>query len=280
MPRTELPTGVGLYYEVAGSGEPVLLVMGTGADHTLWEQTAAAYADRFQVVVYDQRGTGQSDHPGDPESYTTRVLADDAAALLDALGIERAHVSGLSLGSAVAQELAINYPQRLLSLQLHCTWGRTDEWLRRLFEGMAYPLHHDDLAFFARTAFMWVMSPARLEERPEEVAAVERAYLLENPHPPSKHGLLGHLHADRSHDTLDRLDRIAAPTLVTSGEMDWQVPTRYGRQVAERIQGSRQHVFAGPYSSHMAFVEMADEFNALTLAFLEEHRAPAASVGA
>lgn len=270
MPRVELPTGVCVYYQSVGSGEPVLLIMGTGADHSLWDGTANAYADRFRLITYDNRGTGQSDHPRDPEQYTMRLLADDAAALLDALGIGIAHVSGLSLGSTVAQELAINHPEKVRSLQLHCTWGRTDAWLTRLFEGMLYPLEHDDLAMFVRTAFMWVMSPAQLNEKPAEVAEVERAYLEDNPYPPSKQGLIGHLHADLTHNTLEHLDRIQVPTLITSGEMDWQIPTRYGREVQQRISGSLMHVFTGPYSSHMAFLEMADEFNRLTLDFLEK----------
>ena len=273
MPRVELPTGVGIHYESIGAGEPVLLIMGTGADHSLWDDTARAYAQRYRVITFDNRGTGQSDHPRDPEQYTMRLLAEDAASLLDALDIDRAHVSGLSLGSAVAQELAINHPGMVRSLQLHCTWGRTDAWLMRLFEGMRYPLEHDDMAMFVRIAFMWVMSPARLNDKPAEVAEIERAYLEENPHPPSKDGLIGHLHADLTHDTLDRLNMIQAPCLISSGEMDWQVPTRYGREVQERIAGSSLHVFKGPYSSHMAFTEMANEFNQVTLDFLSNHAA-------
>ena len=270
MPTVSLPTGVDVYYEIEGSGEPVLLITGTGADHSLWDVTVAAYRDRYQVITYDNRGTGQSSVPPEPESYSMRILADDAAALLDAIEIESAHVSGLSLGSTVAQEFAINHPRRTRSLQLHCTWGNTDEWLRRLFLDMCFPLRHGDLAHFVQTAFMMVMSPAYLVEKPDEVAAVERAYLFENPHPPTVEGLLGHLHADLTHDALDRLGRITARTLVTSGEVDWQVPPRYGRVVHEHVPGSRFHLFPGPYSSHMAYVEMADEWNAVTLAFLGE----------
>ena len=131
-----------------------------------------------------------------------RVLADDTAALLDELGLERAHISGLSLGSTVAQEMAINYPDKVASLQLHATWGRTDEWLRRLFESLAFPLRHGDIEAFVHTAFMWVASPAYLDESPEEIAAVERAYIEENPHPPSIEAILGHLHADATHDAM------------------------------------------------------------------------------
>ena len=268
MPRVALPTEVSLYYEERGAGEPVLLIMGTGADHSLWDATAEVLAERYRVITFDNRGTGSSDHPPDPETYTMRVLADDAAALLDAIGIERAHVAGLSLGSTVAQELAINHPQKVLSLQLHCTWGSTDAWLDRLFRSMAFPVEHDDMAAFLVSANMWVLSPAYLNDFPEQVAEMEAAYLA---NPPSKVGLLGHLHADRTHDALARLGTISAPTLITSGEMDWQVPTRYGNEVQWWMPGSRMHVFEGPFSSHCAFIEMADEWNEISLAFLAEH---------
>lgn len=273
MPLVEISIGISIHYESSGSGEPILLIMGTGADHTLWGPTVGPLSDAFRVITFDNRGTGRSTCPADPTSYSMRALAEDAVALLDALEIEQAHISGLSLGSAVAQEVAINSPERVGSTQLHCTWARTDAWLNRLFEGMAYPIRNDDMAAFVRHAFMWVLSPAYLSERPDEVAAIERAYLFDNPYPPTKEGLLGHLHADTTHDTLERLGVITAPTLITSGEMDIQVPARYGRAVQERVPNSRMYVFTGPYSSHMAYTEMADEFNRVTRAFLDEQPA-------
>ena len=83
--------------------------------------------------------------------------------------------------------------------------------------------------------------------------------------------MLGHFHADKTHDTLDRLHQISVPTLITSGEVDWQVPTRYGLEVQARIPGATMHVFTGPSSSHIAFVEMVDEWNAFTLGWLKRH---------
>ena len=90
-----------------------------------------------------------------------------------------------------------------------------------------------------------------------------------SPHPPSKVGMLGHFHADKTHDALDRLGSIAVPTLITSGEVDWQVPTRYGLEVQAAIAGAVLHVFRGPHSSHIAFHEMAAEWNAFTLGWLD-----------
>jgi pimeloyl-ACP methyl ester carboxylesterase len=268
MPPAAVSTGVSLYYEEKGSGDPVLLIGGTGADHSIWNGTAEALAQRYRVIVYDQRGTGLSDQPPDPGSYTMRVLADDAAALLDALGVGRAHVAGHSLGAAVGQELALGHPDKVASLQLHCTWGKTDAWLDRLFRSIAYPVERGDFAAFVEAAFMWVLSPTYLSDFPEQVAEIEASYMAS---PPSAEGLLGHLHADRAHDTLARLGGIAAPTLITSGELDWQIPTRYGREVQSRLPGSRLHVFEGPLASHCALLELADEFNEVALAFLAEH---------
>ena len=268
MPLVELSTGIEVYCQVEGDGDPLLLIMGTAADHTTWAAQVEAYRHDYTVITYDARGTGQSTQPERVDEYSMRILADDAAALLDSLGVARAHVSGLSLGSATAQELAINYPAKVASLQLHCTWGRSDEWFIRMIETNEAPVLRDDPAAYIRTALLWVASPAFINDQPAEVEAFERGFVLENPHPPSKAGMLGHFHADKTHDALDRLGAVEAPTLITSGEVDWQVPTRYGLAVQRRMPGSTMHVFGGPHSSHIAFHEMADEWNAFTLGWL------------
>jgi len=269
MTFAQLPTGVDVYYEVEGSGDPLLLIMGTSADHTTWAAQVEAYRDNYTVITYDARGTGQSTHPEDLNDYSMRILADDAAALLDWIGVERAHVSGLSLGSATAQELAVNHPAKVATLQLHCTWGRSDEWFIRMIETLEAPVLHDDLAGYIRTGLLWVASPTFINDQPDDVAAFERGVITENPHPPSKAGVLGHIHADKTHDALDRLGFIEVPTLITSGEVDWQVPTRYGLDVQRAIPGSTMHVFRGPHASHIAFHEMVGEWNAFTLGWLD-----------
>jgi pimeloyl-ACP methyl ester carboxylesterase len=265
MPTARLPSGIELHYEEHGSGDPLLLVMGTGADHRFWAAQVPAYAERYRTIVYDSRGVGRSTVPDDPETCSMAAMADDAAALLDVLDIGEAHVSGLSLGSTVGQEMALRHPSRVRTLQLHGTWGRSDEWFVRMIETLEEPVKHEDMAAFIRYALMWITSPAFLEESKDVVRAMEAEFLAAPPHP---RGVLGHIHADKTHDALDRLQRISCPTLVTSGEMDVQVPPRYGRAVAERIPGSRFHLFRGPHASHLACVEMADEFNGLTLDWL------------
>ncbi len=120
MPYATAHDGVRLYYEELGSGEPLLLIMGQGGDHTGWDGVRDDFAARFRVIVYDHRGTGQSDKPEAPP-YTTRGFADDAVAILDQLGIARAHAYGISMGGRIGQWLGGAYPNRLGALVLGCT---------------------------------------------------------------------------------------------------------------------------------------------------------------
>jgi pimeloyl-ACP methyl ester carboxylesterase len=271
MPIAKLENGLELRYEEQGRGDPLLLVMGTGADRRFWAAQVPAYAERYRTIVYDSRGVGGSTVPPDPLTCSMAAMADDAAQLLDFLDIESAHVSGLSLGSTVAQEMAIRHPGKVRTAQLHGTWGKSDEWFIRMIETLEEPVKHRDMKAFIRYALMWITSPTFLAESRDAVRGMEEAFLAE---PPDPKGVLGHIHADKTHDALDRLGRIRCPVLVTAGEMDVQVPPRYGREVAGRIPGARFHLFEGPHASHLACVEMADEFNRVTLDWLGESGGP------
>jgi pimeloyl-ACP methyl ester carboxylesterase len=271
MPTAKLKNGLAIHDEEPGRGDPLLLIMGTGADRRFWAAQVPAYAERYRTIVYDSRGVGNSTVPADPQTCSMAAMADDAAHLLDHLGIASAHVSGLSLGSTVAQELALLYPAKVRTAQLHGTWGRSDEWFIRMIETLEEPVKHGDMKAFIRYALMWITSPTFLAESPDAVRGMEEAFLAA---PPDPKGVLGHIHADKTHDALDRLARIRCPVLVTAGEMDVQVPPRYGKSVAERIPGARFHLFKGAHASHLACVEMADEFNRLTLDWLANPGGP------
>jgi pimeloyl-ACP methyl ester carboxylesterase len=269
MPVVRLPSGLELFHRIAGDGEALLLVAGTGADHTFWGAQVPACRRRYRTVTYDARGTGRSGKPAEIEGYTTATLADDAAGLLDALGIEVAHVSGLSLGSAVAQEMALRHPDRVRSLQLHGTWGRADEPFLAMLDRLEDLADREDWVGLARLMMETGMTPAFRGDRPIEAERLAAAHVIANRYPPTREGILGHLHADRHHDTLDRLGAISCPTLVTAGENDRQLPPRYGRAVAERIPGADFHLFRGPRSGHLVHFEMRDEFDRVTLDWLE-----------
>jgi len=268
MPKIAIETGLDVFYEEHGSGDPLLLIMGTGADHRFWSAQVPAYQERYRTIVFDSRGVGQTTVPGDPTTCSMALMADDAAALLAALEIDTAHISGLSLGSTVAMEMCLRHPERVRTAQMHGSWAKSDEWFIRMIETLEYPTKHGDLAAFIRYALMWITSPTFLATQPETVAGMEQAFLDA---PPSPAGVLGHIHADKTHDVLDRLKEIACPVLVTAGEMDVQVPPRYGRVVAENIPDADFHLFTGPNASHLSCVEMADEFNRVTLDWLSAY---------
>lgn len=269
MPRVRLSTGIDCYYEMGGSGDPLLLIMGTSSDHCFWDAQRPAYEPFFRTVVYDARGTGQSSQPQVVESYSMAVLADDAAALLDALGIEKAHISGISLGSATAQELALRHPEKVGTLQLHGTWAAKERWFNYVIGQLKYPIEREDRLGFARTVLPWVLSPSAVNDPKIHDSIWEG--LTTHPHESSLRGILGHIHADQTHHSLDRLPKITVPTLITSGELDWQVPTRLGLAVHDAIPHSELHVFRGPHSSHAAFFEMPEEFNRVTLKWFRDH---------
>ena len=269
MPSAELSDGVTIYHEVHGDGEPLVLLMGTSADHTYWGFQTEAYAARHRTVVFDSRGTGRSSQPKEAAGYTAAVMADDVFRLLRHLGIERAHVSGLSLGAAVAMELALNHPEVVATLQLHGAWAAPDPAFVYTIECMQYPLLLGDREGFTKTAFSWILTAEFLNDDARRQPMLDA--VLDNPHPPSVEGILGHIHADLEFDAAARLGDIRVPTLVTAGERDIQVPPRLGRAVADGIDGAEYHLFTGPGSSHLACVERADEFNRLTLDWLARH---------
>jgi pimeloyl-ACP methyl ester carboxylesterase len=269
MPFLDLPTGIRMYCEVHGErGQPFLLLGGTGSDHTLWHEHVPALAARFRVVLPDPRGTGRSTRPPDPSTCTMRAMAEDAAALLDRLGLGPAHVAGLSLGSAVAMELAAARPDLVRSLHLHGAWARSDAWFNEMMEIMEYPARLGDLRGFLRLALPCILSRDFLADE-AGCRALERGFFDENPFPPSREGVLGHLHADKTHDATPRLARVTARTLVATGENDIQVRPDYGREAAALIPGARFHLFRGPRASHCACLEMRDEFLRETFAFVD-----------
>lgn len=270
--HVEVKTGVSLYYERHGSGPPLVLVAGTGCDHTFWRLQVPVYLEDHEVILLDTRGAGRSSVVTDVESYSPAVMADDVAGLLEALGIPAAHVAGHSLGSCIAQELVLRHPERVLSAQMHATWARADLWLNRAFIGTTrYPLALGDLQTTFKTVTMWMLSAEYLQTRlPERVAETVTKTLVKNPHLQPNEGMLGHLRADEVHDTADRLGQIRLPTLVTAGEADLLIPARYGKTVADAIPRARWHLFTGSRATHAYPWELEDSFNEVTRSFLRE----------
>jgi pimeloyl-ACP methyl ester carboxylesterase len=250
-----------------GDGEPLLVINGTSQSLGMWAETAQAWAGSYRVVTYDLRGMGGSSRGSGRISVGS--LAADAVALLDALGIERTHVLGYSLGSAIAQELALAVPDRVASLVLNCTWARTDGFQRAMLTGLAHPWRTGDLPA-ALGALGVAFSPQLLDD-PEFGALIEQLLPLFPTTEEQIRTTAEQWDADLAHDTLDQLGRITAPTLVIAGEQDLLTPPWHGKQVADAIPGARHQLFTGPGSSHALDVERAEEWRPLVAGFLGEH---------
>jgi pimeloyl-ACP methyl ester carboxylesterase len=265
MPHIPIETGINVYYERIGKGPPLLLIMGTGLDHSCWNAQIEAYQDKFACICFDNRGTGRTEAP--EGALTVGLMAEDTAALMDALGIERAHVSGLSLGSCIAQELTLMRPDLVQTLQLHGTWGRAHGYAARKFRAQIRLLEELDLESFYEINVLWFITPEYMEHHPDRVRAQIDAILEAAP---PKKLLMEQYRADLNHDALDRLHEIRVPALVTVGSFDVALPPMYGREVADAIPNSEFLVFEG--GGHLHNVERPDEFNRVTLDFLLSHR--------
>jgi pimeloyl-ACP methyl ester carboxylesterase len=163
-------TGVRLNVNQTGTGEPLLLIMGTSGSIGFWEPLVAPFAEHHRVIAYDSRGLGRSER-GD-ERITMTSLAADAAALLDSLEIERAHVLGWSLGSAVAQELALAHPDRVGGLVLYATWGRGNGYMRAMLTAIRHPWETRDME--AALAALGLAFSRELCDSPEFESLVEQ----------------------------------------------------------------------------------------------------------
>lgn len=257
--------GIDLYYEEAGSGPTLLLLNGEGGNTLDWASLLPALTYRFRVVTFDARGAGRSSAP--PGPYTTRQMADDAAAVLDRVGAARAHVVGLSLGGMIAQELALAHPDRVDRLVLVATHARParpafwDAWTTFFVQAQERGL---DRAGTVLWFMAWMFTPAFMARHEQVQEAV--AMWLDDPLLAPAHGRTAQGAAARDHDTLERLPLIAAPTLVVVGDQDILTPVANARELVEGIPGARLQVLEG--GGHLALIECEEAFTDALLAFL------------
>jgi pimeloyl-ACP methyl ester carboxylesterase len=251
---------VRLAYEVRGSGAPLLLVHGLGYARWGWEPVLDPFAERFRVVAFDNRGVGESDAP--PGPYTARVLAEDAVAVLDAAGIDRAHVVATSLGGMAAQELAVGWPGRVERLVLACTTPGGAQ---------AYPMPDQTVRLLAEVPFLQQeIALRRLVENalspgaPE--ALVERILAYRLASPPDPAGWQAQAAAGMSFDGADSLGEIRAPTLVLHGTEDAVVDQRNAELLAAGIPNAQLVFFRG--TGHLFFWEQPERFTQVVAEFL------------
>ena len=258
--------GVHIYYQVRGKGEPLVLIMGFGADGDVWEKHVAEYEKHFTCYILDNRGVGKSDQPKGP--YTTPMMAADTIAVMDHAGVAKAKVAGISMGGAIAQELAINYPDRVQCLALISTWPKFNNYAKTVYENLKKLRVTSDPATFMELLQLWIFAPPYYEEYMADLAEGQ-ASAQQNAHPQSQAGFEGQLDACIHHDTVDRLPQIKVPTLITVGDMDIFTPPAFSEILHAGIAGSEYVTF--PTGGHVHHWEDLPRFNRLTTEFLLKH---------
>jgi pimeloyl-ACP methyl ester carboxylesterase len=259
---------VKLHYEVQGSGDPLLMVMGLGASSVNWRpELVAELARSFRVIIYDNRGTGLSDKPDIP--YSLEMFADDAAALIEALQLDRVHLFGVSMGGMIAQEFALRHGLRLQTLTLGCTTfgGRNavpppPESIKLL----TAPRDGASEAEIIRRGWPLAYTAAYIRDHRDKLeATIPR--LLANPTPVFAYKR--HLDATYGLKTYDRLPAITTPTLVITGAEDVLIPAGNAKILAERIPGARLQII--PKSGHAFFSETPEAFLEVFVPFLRSY---------
>ena len=271
---------IDMYYEEHGdpNADPLLLIMGFAMSATAWGLQIPALAQRYHVIAFDNRGVGRTTQPD--AAYSVPQMAADAAALLDHLGIDSAHIVGVSMGGMIAQEFALRYPSRVRGLVLAATTpggphsAGYDVMMSTSAEGMAM------------TDLSAMMTPQGIKEGMDRLFTAEfqarpspgaiQMGVAAMMHPQTLVGMKGQLAAIRGHDTYDRLPTIAAPTLVIAGDADTFVDAANSPILARRIPGAKLIMLPG--QKHGFTAEKPDETNAAILDFFAQAKWQSARV--
>ena len=253
-----------IHYEVTGrvGRTPVLMIQGLGASKNAWNLQRIAMATRFRIISFDNRGAGRSDKPTEP--FTLEQMADDAIAVLDAAGIETAHVVGASMGGVISQIVAVKYPQRVRSLTLVCTACRNHPWRQELLQSWAKTAEEKGMIEVGKEAAQWVMSPRSFRRLVPAFTWMGPLAALR-----PRHSFVSQIHAilDTREDLVDQLSTITAPTMVIVGNQDILTPRGDSEEIAERIPNAELVVISG--AAHGLMMEHSSTFNKILIEFLQ-----------
>jgi 3-oxoadipate enol-lactonase len=255
MPVLTRPDGVRLHHELHGPEDapPLILLEGMGGDIPGWRRNIPVLAGKLRVIAYDFRGNGNSDEP--PGSATMETFVDDTFGLLDALGVERAHVYGQSFGGMVAQEMALTKPDRVRTLILGCTHA-----------GPAHAVRAPGTKVPKGESWRAMYSPGFPERHPEHVAEDVRIGAAQPKHP---EGGRRQWEAMQGFDSFERLPTLRVPTLVPHGTEDLAVPPENAKILADRIPGAELVLLEG--AGHLYHSEQAEAADAAVLDFVKRH---------
>lgn len=254
--------GTRIYWEEHGGGPPLVLIMGLGYTSEMWHRMLPAFASQYRTIIFDNRGVGRSQVPETP--YTIADMAADAAAVMDAAAIDRAHVFGISMGGLIAQEFAIRYPARVRSLVLGCTHHGGREAVTADREVLEVLMARGDMTAEegVRAMAPYIYDSSTPRERVEEDLEIRRRTY------PTREGYFGQIQAILGFDARDRLAEISARTLVIHGENDRLVPPENGRLLNRLIPNSKLVMLPG--ASHIFMTDRPDESLDAVLSFIKQ----------
>jgi 3-oxoadipate enol-lactonase len=268
MPKVRA-NNIAMNYDQQGAGAPLILIPYLAADHACYAFQVADYAKHFTCISIDLRGTGESD---DPQSdYSTEALADDVAGVMQALGIAKAHITGLSLGANVGMWLAVKYPDKVQSLSVHGGCPSSDLFIKTILEGwqvMARALNSVPETVI-RGIFPWCFTPDLYATKPDYIQALTD-FVRSRP-AQSLPSFLRQSNAVMTHDVSAHLGKIAAPTQITVGALDQITSTRFAVPMTDQIRGAELQIFEN--CAHAHIYERVEEFNQKSLQFLLRHSA-------
>lgn len=254
--------GAKIYWDEQGQGEPVLLIMGLGWASNMWHRTRPVLAARYRTIAFDNRGAGRSDVP--PGPYTIALLASDAAAVLDAAGVERAHILGASMGGMIAQEFALQYSDRVRSLILGCTAAGGPRAVQAEADAIQLLFRRDsNPEERAKAAVPFIYDSGTPRERIDQDLAVLSEWY------PNAEGYMAQLQGILAWEADSRLPNITAPTLIIHGENDRLVPAANGRLIVERIPGARLVMLS--HASHIFMTDQPAAAHHAQMEFLSAH---------
>ncbi len=260
-----------LHYERHGTGYPVLFITGLGGLAAYWRDQVLSFGRQFETITYDHRGIGQSDRPPPcAVAYSIDGMARDAIALLDALGIERAHIVGHSTGGAILQTLALSHPDRIASAVICASWTRADAYFRRLFELRKDVLRKLGPEAYLRAATLFLYPPWWIACKDERLREQEAAGLRDFSDPAI---IERRIDAILAFDRTDGLPDIRTPCLVVGTADDAVTPAYFSEELARRIPGAELKLL--PAGGHCFTQTVPRDFDQAVLPFLVAHTPPA-----
>ena len=266
MPKIN-SNGIQMSYTAHGSGEPLVLVMGLGAPGAKWQEHLAVYQKHFRCICIDNRGAGESDKPL-LDAYTTEMMAADTLGVMEALGIKSAHVAGISMGGAIAQQMALLQPDAVRSLLLVSTFARAGHYFTRAIEVLRDNIDKMDGNSFSHL-LQWMIFAPEYHERHFDDLLRRLAEDATQPGMPA-YAFKAQCNACIRHDVHQDLDKIQVPTLVAAGEADLLAPMYATRELYEGIPSAELYLAKG--GGHTHHWEQLDAFNEASLSFLLKQR--------